>query len=145
MGNVSYTRGKAVIGGPNGWSVGTYRVLLAASSYTPDPLAHRFVSDVSGELSGGGYLRQTLAGLVVAADDVLGRADFRANAVTFSPLSSTQTYRWVIIYRFATTDADSELLYALDMGPGGIGLTGITSHTLQWDNQPVSGRVFSLS
>lgn len=142
MANVLYTRGKAVIGGANGWLAGTYKVMLVQGSYTPDPNNHHFVSDVTGELSGGGYARQILSGYTISEDDVNGRADYIANNPTFTALSSTQTYRWAIVFRFGTTDADSELVCALDAGS--ISLVNVISHTLQWDGQSTAGRVYSI-
>lgn len=145
MSNIAYARGKAVIIGANGWGAGTYKVLLATGAYTPDALAHHFVSDVTNELSGGGYARATLANLSIVEDDVGGKADAKADNPVFAALSSTQTYRWAIVFRSTGVDATSELVTALDMGASGINLTGVTSHTLQLDGQLVNGRVFSVT
>lgn len=122
----------------------TYRVLLATDEYKPSR-THRFVSEVTGELEGGGYQRQDLKGRAVLASDVTGAADCVADAVKFTKLRSTQTYRWAIVFRVGKTDKDSELICALDVdldGGPGTTLRAVTEHTIRLGGE--SGRVFSI-
>ena len=69
----------------------------------------------------------------------------RADNVAWTGLTSTQTYRWAIVYRFGTNDADSDLIAAIDMNAAGINLTGITDYTIKWDGAASNGRLFSLT
>lgn len=147
MANTTYNHGKFEIGtGVILWASGaqTFRCLLTTGGYVPDP-DHNFVSDVTNELAGGGYARQDIAGRTVTEDDANDRADFKGNATSFTGLSSVQTFRWVVVYKFVTVDADSILIEALDMGAAGINLTGLTAITLRWDADPVNGRLFSIT
>jgi hypothetical protein len=114
---------------------------LTTGSYTP-VATHNFVSDVTNELAGGGYVRKDLATRTILEDDANSRADYKADNVTWTGLTSTQTYRWAIVYKFETTDADSPLLCAIDMTS--VGLTGLTEYGLKWDNAASNGRVFSV-
>jgi len=140
-----YNRGKVAANGANGWYNGsaTYRVLLVTSAYTPNP-DHNFVSDVSAnELSGGGYARKDITTRTVVQDNTNDRADYKGDNPAWTGLASTQTFRYAIVYRFGTTDADSELITWIDIGASGRDLTGVSNYSILWDNQPANGRIFS--
>ena len=81
----------------------------------------------------------------VVEDDSGNKADAKADNTTFAGLSSSQTARWAVIYKFGTNDSDSDLIEALDLGASGINLTGLSQLTLKWDGQASNGRLFSLS
>lgn len=145
MSNFVYNRGRTILGEYD-WRTAagnTYRVLLALAAYTP-ALADNVVSAVTNELAGGGYARiANLTTRTVTQNDANSRADYAADCPTWSGLSSTQSVKWAIIYRFGTVDSDSDLICALDMG--GVLLTGLTSWTLLFDGQATNGRVFSVT
>lgn len=144
MANVNFNRGKLIVGGTTGWLSGsTYRLLLATVTYTP-LTTHNVVSDVTNELSGGGYARKDITNRSQVEDDANNRADYKADNVSWTGLTSTQSFRWVVVYKFGTVDADSDLICALDMTVD-IGFTGLTDFTLKWDNQAANGRVFSIT
>jgi hypothetical protein len=119
----------------------TFKVLLASSDYEPRK-SHAHVSDVDGELTGGGYARQTLKNRAVYANEDDGRADCHANAVKFANLATAESYRWIVVYREGKSDATSDLICAIDMAK--VPLKDIETHTVEWDSQHGSGRVFSL-
>ncbi len=142
MATVFTNRGKFVIAG-TGWDAGTYLVALATSAFTPTA-AMNFASEITNELSGGGYARQTLAGRTTTEDDGNNRADLNANNAIFAGLSSTQVYKWACLIKFVTNDADSPLIAAIEMHATGIDLTGYTSHEIKWAGGASSGRILSL-
>lgn len=100
----------------------TIRVLLLdnSQSYTFDPDAHEFVSDITGagsEMSGTGYSRQSLSGKTVSEDTSGDRGVFTADDVTWSGLDagSIQT---IVVYQQVggddSTPSDDRVLVVLD-------------------------------
>jgi hypothetical protein len=140
MPSLTYIRGTVLFAGSANWAATDqeYGVLLAGEDYRPSR-AHRFVSEVTGELTGGGYARQSLTGRAVLESDA---ADCVADAVTFSGLRTTQAYRWAIVFRKGKSDSASELICALDMDL--VSLRAVTDHTIRWSRQAKAGRIFSL-
>jgi hypothetical protein len=146
MANFVYNRGRVVLGEYDWRSAAgnTFRVLLATSSYTPALADNVVTVPAAFELSGGGYSRiLSLTTRTVTQDDPNSRANYAADCPTWSGLTSTQSVKWAVVYRFGTNDADSDLICALDMG--GVLLTGLTSWTLQFDGQATNGRIFSVT
>lgn len=106
-----YNRGKAL---NKDFTAGTWRWMLVTSAYVPD-IDHDFVSDVvANEASGAGYARQNVAGQAIVIDDASDRADHDANNPTFGPM--TTNFRYLILYKFETADADSQLHSYFDIG-----------------------------
>lgn len=141
MASLTYIRGSVLFAGSADWAAPdqSYQLLLASDEYKPSR-THKFVSQVRGELSGGGYERKTIAGRAVKAGDA--GADCFADAVAFTGLLSHQTYRYAVLFKQGKTDADSGLIACLDMT--GVSLLGISNHTINWDGQAKSGRVLTL-
>ena len=145
MASIIYNRFKKNIGdGTHDWDSGaqTYRVLFTTAAYTPNA-DHNFVSEVTNELSGGGYARQDLANRSVVQDDANDRADYKADTVAFTGLTNGQTARYAVVLRHVTNDADSPLVAAIDLGAGGVVMTGDLS--FRWDSNPTNGRIFSIA
>ncbi len=116
MANVAYTIAKANLNTVNWATAGNkFRVLLATNSYVPDA-AHQFVSDVTNEATGTGYVRKLLASKarVVVGDDV----EYQAAALAWTLLTST--FRWAIVYYDVQgsdgSDATAWLVCAIDLG-----------------------------
>lgn len=131
-----YNRAK-VQDGSIDWDTHTFRVLLATSSYTPN-VDHDFVSDVvANEATGTGYARQTLTGNAVSIDDTNDRVDHNANNVTITTLTST--FRYAVVYRFVTNDADSILVAYFDLGAQSI---TASDFTIKWNGGASSGTVY---
>lgn len=141
MASYAYPRGKALFASGGNWASEdqAYAVALVTADYVPKP-GHRFLSDVEGELKGGGYKRQPLTGRQVVVDEQRGCVDCLAEPVTFKGLSSTQAYRWVVIHRVGKSDDKSELVCAIDMQR--VDLNRVTAHTVRWEK---NGRAFSLA
>lgn len=146
MANVTYNKGKAILGGSADWSSGaqTYRALLTTGAYVPNP-DDDFVAAVTNELSGGGYARVDVVNRSIAENTVDDRADYMADNPQWTGLSSVETLRWLVLYRFNTNDGDNELIVALDAGALGINLTGLTEWTARLDGQLLNGRAFSIT
>ena len=74
----------------------TYKVLLVSSSYTPDLEAHTDLSDITNELSGSGYSRQTLTGVTWTRTGATAKLDF--NNPQFSASGGTLTARRYVVF-----------------------------------------------
>jgi hypothetical protein len=61
------------------------------------------------ELSGTGYVRKTLAGMVVTEDDTGNQAILDANDVTWSGIDAG-TARAIVVYKYNAADASAELI-----------------------------------
>ena len=140
MANIIYNNAKSALNAYP-WTSGTWKILLTTSSYTPDIDAHVYVSDVTNELVGTGYVRKTLAGQAVSIDTGNDRADFKANNVTWTAIQAGTAAK-AIVYRFVTVDGDSPIIACLDITPATI--TNGGDFTLEWDGQLVNGRLFSI-
>lgn len=115
----------------------TFRLLLVTSSYTPNP-DHDFVSDVvANEATGTGYVRKDVTGRSVTIDDANDRVDHDANNVTWTTLTSV--FRYAILFRNVTNDADSPVLYWFDLGAQNL---TASDFNLKWNNGATSGTVF---
>lgn len=93
------------------------RMLLVKSTYTFDK-DHNFVADVisgSLEISVSGYSRQALTSEAATEDDTNDRAYFDADDPTFAALASGQTIGGAVVYKLVTNDADSPVLFFLDL------------------------------
>ncbi len=138
MANV-YTRGKLAMTdgtlGAAGWTTGgaNIGVLLVTSSYTYDP-DHDFVSDITNELSGGGYVRQTgLASRTVAENDTNDRIEYDAADVTFPSLdlAAGQPAAAIVYNNAPGSDATRQLLARVTL-PGAPAPNG-GDYTITWD------------
>lgn len=128
-----YNRGKAL---DKNWVTDTFRVMLLTSAYTPN-VDHDFVADVvANETSGSGYSRQTLANKAIVIDDTNDRADHNADTVTWAAL--TAAFRYAVVYKFVTNDADSILHEYVDLGAQS--LTALP-FSIQWNAGVTSGTV----
>lgn len=133
-----YNRGKSK--GSADWIAGTWRVLLVTSAYVPSP-AHTFVADVvASEVSGGGYARVAVANRAFTIDNVKNEADFTADTTTFASL--TASFRYAILYRFGTNDADSELHSYYDLNAQAI---VAAPFDVRWNGGATNGLVFKAT
>lgn len=87
-------------------STDTFKMLLVDDSYVPDFAAHAVLADITGEISGNGYARQTLGS--VLWDDSSGKPRFSFDQVTFEATTGPWVARrWVL---FDDTLADKPLM-----------------------------------
>lgn len=110
-----------------------FAVLLTTSAYTPNFATHTRVSDVTNELSGSGYARQTLSG-VTWTDTGSGviRFDFTDPVWTASG-GSLVFRRYVLFDNTPATDATRNLVCTglVDTTPADVTITSGNTFTLQ--------------
>lgn len=101
------------------WDAGgqTYKAVLATSSYTP-VVGHDFANDITNELSGGNYARQTVGGRTATLDAGNHRTDLIADNVSFGNLQAAAgTPKWLIIIKDnGGADSANEIVWILDLG-----------------------------
>jgi hypothetical protein len=106
------------------------KVRLHTSSYTPSQSTHRYVSDLTNEVSGTGYTAGgiTLTSVTVGTSSLV----FSFDAADISWTSSTFTARYAVIYDSTpATDATRPLLGYIDFGADQSPSAGTLSVT--WD------------
>ena len=94
--NNFYNSWKAEIGKVANLSSDVFKILLTTSSYTPNASTHSVLSDVTNELSGSGYARQTLGSVVWS--QTAGTATFDFADPVFSAVGGTLTARYWVIF-----------------------------------------------
>lgn len=110
----SYVPGCALL--PTDFTSASYRALLVAAPFVPDPLTQEFVADVAAdELGGAGYSRQVLAGKTITPSVADNIVTFDCNDPNFGSVVAGETATYMIVFRFVTNDADSELVCALNV------------------------------
>ena len=90
----------------------TVVVLLLTGA--PDIDADTFISDLSGEVSGGGYTRKTLASKTITTDDTNDRAIFDAADVQWTSL--TADFRYIVVSQSTGNDSTSRCITTIDTG-----------------------------
>lgn len=73
-----------------------------------------FISDLTGELSGGGYSRQTLTSKTITTDDTNDRAIFDAADAQWTSL--TGTFRYIVVAQSTGSDSTSRCIVTIDTG-----------------------------
>ena len=86
------------------------QVLLTTSTYTPDATADEFVSDITNELSGSGYARQTLTSVTLTEVSAGNWKLSSANPVFTASGGSLVANQWVLFSNANGTDATRELM-----------------------------------
>jgi hypothetical protein len=97
--------------------------------------ADTFISDLTGEITGGGYTRQTLASKTITTDDANDRAIFDAADAQWTSL--TNTFRYIHVAQNTGNDATSRLITKIDTGSSQVIDNG--TYDITW---PVSGVFF---
>jgi hypothetical protein len=101
----------------------TIKLILVTSSYTPDK-DHDFASDLTNELSGGGYTggfggagRKTIGSKAFSTDATNDRVEFTFGAVTWTALGAAAgNPKYAILVKEITNDAATRLIAYLDLG-----------------------------
>ena len=91
-----YDNWKAYIAQNPDLALDTFKILLTTSGYTPDIANHQQLSDVTNEVSGSGYARQTLGS--VNWSQVGGVASFKFADPVFTATGGNFTARRWVIY-----------------------------------------------
>ena len=90
----------------------TVVVLLLTGA--PDIDADTFISDLSGEVSGGGYTRKTLASKTITTDSTNDRAIFDAADVQWTSLIAD--FRYIVVSQSTGNDSTSRCITTIDTG-----------------------------
>ena len=90
----------------------TVVVLLLTAA--PDIDADTFISDLSGEVSGGGYTRKTLASKTITTDSTNDRAIFDAADVQWTSLIAD--FRYIVVSQSTGNDSTSRCITTIDTG-----------------------------
>ena len=90
----------------------TFKILLCTSTYTPSISAHTVLADITNELSGNGYARQTLGSVTSAQSAGTYTFDFADPVFTATGGSLVARY-WVIFDDTPTSPADPLVAYGL--------------------------------
>lgn len=112
-------------------------VVVLLTTTAPDIDADTYISDIGGEITGGGYVRKTLASKTVTTDDTNNRSIADAADVQWTGLSNT--FRYIVVAQSTGNDATSRAITTLDTGSNQTIDNG--TYDLTW---PVSG-VFHLA
>lgn len=97
-------------------SADTIKVLLTSSVYVPNVDTHSFLTDVTNELAGSGYGRQTLANKTVTQNNALDKAIFTSDPADFLAAGGTITARRAVLFHDTGVAGTSELLCCVDFG-----------------------------
>lgn len=90
----------------------TIVVLLLTDA--PDIDNDTYISDLSGEITGGGYTRKTLASKTVTTDDTNNRTIADAADVQWTSLSNS--FRYYVVAQSTGNDATSRVITGHDLG-----------------------------
>lgn len=115
----------------------TDTIVVALYTDAPDIDADTFLSDLTGEVTGGNYVRKTLASKTVTTDDTNNRSIADAADVQWTAL--TNSFRYIVVAKSTGSDATSRLLSVIDTGSTQTIANG--TYDITW---PVSG-VFHLA
>lgn len=110
----------------------TFVMLLTTSSYVPSKSADEALADVTNEVSGNGYARQTLVS-VTLTEPVAGTWRFDSDDPVFSASGGSIVARfWVLFNDTATSPLDLLCFYGLlDDTPADVTTTDSNTLTVQ--------------
>ncbi len=115
MSNLVYSIAKGNLNTVDWTGAGKFRVLLATTTYVPAD-SHQFVSNVTNEATGTGYVRKLLAGRVRTA--VGANIEYRAASPLWTTITSA--FRYAIVYFDVNgsdaSDATAWLVCCIDLG-----------------------------
>ena len=113
----------------------TDTVVVLLLTDAPDIDADTYLSDLTGEVTGGGYVRRTLASKTITTDDTNDRAIFDAADVQWTAL--TAGFRYIVVAQSTGVDATSRCITTIDIGVSQTIDAG--TYDITW---PVSGVFF---
>jgi len=106
---VFYNSFKERLGSDMNLKTDTFKMLLTSSSYSPSA-SHSIITDITNELSGNGYSRQTLGSVTYV--QASGTATFDFSNVEFTAVGGSITARYFVIYNDTLTN-DPLIAYGL--------------------------------
>jgi len=113
----------------------TFYVMLVTEDYTPDPVAHVFIDDITEEVVGTGYVAggKELAGQLVSQDDIDNEGVFDGNNPIWTGASFVA--RGAIVYKNTGTPATSPVLFYKDFNTNRTPDNG--DFTIQWGDEGI--------
>lgn len=105
------------VNGGISYTADTIKIALLDQGYNPDQDAHEFASDLTNELSGGGYARQTLTAKTTVYDGPTNTLSLGCGDVTFASLTGTNI-RYAVVFKDTGTAGTSPLICFMDFGSG---------------------------
>jgi hypothetical protein len=112
------------------------KVMLVDGTYTPNQDTHRYKSDITGEISGTGYVAggTTVGSVTVSYDASLNKLSFDAADATWP--ASTISARYAILYDSSpASDATRPLIGYVDFG--GVISSTAAQFAVVWDSAGV--------
>jgi hypothetical protein len=105
-------------------SSGNIVAILVSSSYTPNLDSHHYISDITNELSGNGYSRQTLtySGVTRVSEDTSNKTIFTSEKVEFTASGGSIVARRMLLAKDTGTPSTSPILcnILLDNSPADV-------------------------
>ena len=92
----------------------TDTVVVLLLTDAPDIDADTYLADLTGEVTGGGYVRKTLASKTITTDDTNDRAIFDAADVQWTAL--TAVFRYIVVAQSTGVAATSRCITTIDTG-----------------------------
>jgi hypothetical protein len=89
-------------------------IVVALYDTAPDIDADTYLSDLAGEITGGGYVRKTLASKTVTTDDTNNRTVADAADVQWTGL--TNSFRYIVVAQSTGVDSTSRVITYHDLG-----------------------------
>lgn len=89
-------------------------IVVLLTTTAPDIDADTYISDIGGEITGGGYTRKTLASKTVTTDDTNNRTIADAADVQWTGL--TNSFRYIVVAQSTGSDATSRVITYIDTG-----------------------------
>lgn len=124
------------------WSTNSIVMGLCTSSYTPSASTHETLSDITNEVSGGGYARQTLANGSYTYSSSDGGIIAELDPPTFSGTGSGFTARYWFMFNDSIT-GDPLIAYGLiDNASGGTDVTVGASQDLTIEGDGTGGTIW---
>lgn len=112
----------------------TFKVLLTTSSYTPST-AHDMLADITNEVTGSGYARQTLTG--VTSTQTGGTYTFDANNAVFTASGGSIVARYWVLFDETVTDDPLVCYGLLDQTPADVTTTDTNTLTVTWNGSGI--------
>jgi len=95
------------------WTTGTFRAMLMVSPFDPDPATQEFVADiVADEMGVAGYARDLVTTPTLVVDGATNAITVDCDDFGFGNAVAGETATYLVVYRFVTNDADSEIVAA---------------------------------
>ena len=106
----------------------TFKCLLTTSAYTPNLSTHSVLADITNEVSGNGYARQTLAGVSFSQSG--GSAKFLCDPIVFTASGGSITARRAIIYDDSVASPVKPLICAILLNNADVDVVTTNGNTL---------------